>query len=71
MHIHTVRMLALALASLSSTALAGEMPVYAPVPEWVTPAPPLDPATLPADAPAFLLLDQQQMLKDGTTWAYA
>lgn len=55
---------------LASAAWANDKPVYAPVPDWVKPAPPVDMAALGEDAPVFLILDQQQRIADGQVWHY-
>ena len=65
------RMMAAALAALlTGTAWAGEAPLYQPVPDWVTPAPPIGPVGKSATAPVALLFDTQQRLKDGQVWSY-
>ena len=56
--------------ALSIPAIAGEKPLYAPAPGWITPAPPLDPAKLGSDAPVGLVLDVQQRLEGGQVWTY-
>lgn len=58
------------LLASASMAQASDKPVYAPVPDWVKPAPAVDPAKLGDDAPVFLILDRQQRLKDGQVWSY-
>ena len=64
-------MMAAALgALLAGTAWAGETPLYQPVPDWVTPAPPVGPAGKSATAPVAILFDTQQRLKDGEVWSY-
>ena len=64
-------MMAAALAALlTGTAWAGEAPLYQPVPDWVTPAPPIGPVGKSATAPVALLFDTQQRLKDGQVWSY-
>jgi len=60
----------LALLASASAAHAGDKPVYAPAPAWVTPAPPLDPAKLGPDAPVMLIIDRQQRIQDGQLWSY-
>ncbi|MEG3150725.1 DUF3857 domain-containing protein [Sphingomonas sp. ZT3P38] len=49
---------------------AGDKPLYAPAPDWVKPAPPIDPAAVKEDSPVFLILDNQQRLKDGEVTGY-
>jgi hypothetical protein len=49
---------------------AGNKPIYADVPAWVKPAPPIDVSKLTDDAPVVLLIDNQQRLADGQVWAY-
>jgi tetratricopeptide (TPR) repeat protein/transglutaminase-like putative cysteine protease len=49
---------------------AGDKPIYADVPAWVKPAPPIDVSKLTDDAPVVLLIDNQQRLADGQVWAY-
>lgn len=57
-------------AALSGPAMAGDKPLYQPVPGWVTPAPTIDPARLGDDAPLFLTLDAQDRLVEGIVWSY-
>ena len=59
-----------ALLASASMAQASDKPVYAPAPDWVKPAPAVDPAKLGAEAPVFLILDRQQRFKDGQVWSY-
>ncbi|MBY8829608.1 DUF3857 domain-containing protein [Hephaestia mangrovi] len=59
-----------ALLASASLAHASDKPIYAPAPDWVRPAPAVDPAKLGDDAPVFLILDRQQRLKDGQVWSY-
>lgn len=58
------------LLAAGSVAHAGDKPLYAPVPDWVKPAPPIDPAMVRDDSPVFLILDNQQRLKDGEVTGY-
>ncbi len=58
------------LAATATAAQASDKPIYAPAPDWVTPAPAVDLATLADDAPVFLILDRQQRLQDGQVWSY-
>ncbi|MEG3179193.1 DUF3857 domain-containing protein [Sphingomonas sp. LT1P40] len=59
-----------ALLTSATSAWAGDKPLYAPVPDWVKPAPPVDTAKIGDDAPVFLIIDQQQRLADGQVWHY-
>ncbi|WP_288937211.1 tetratricopeptide repeat protein [uncultured Sphingomonas sp.] len=58
------------LASASMSAQAADKILYQPAPDWVKPAPAIDPARITADSPVLLMLDNQQRLQDGTVWAY-
>jgi len=58
------------LLAAGTVAHAGDKPLYAPVPDWVKPAPPIDPATVRDDSPVYLILDNQQRLKDGQVTGY-
>lgn len=58
------------LLAAGSVAHAGDKPLYAPLPDWVKPAPPIDPAAVKDDSPVYLILDNQQRLKDGQVTAY-
>lgn len=49
---------------------AGDKPIYAPVPDWVKPAPAVDASTIKDDAPVLLVVDNQQRLKDGEVTTY-
>ena len=64
------RALLIALLASASAAHAGDKPVYAPAPGWVTPAPAVDPAKLGADAPVLLVVDRQQRVQDGQLTTY-
>ncbi len=55
---------------VAGAAHAADKPVYAPVPDWVKPAPAIDAATQGDEAPVILLLDNQQRFKDGEAWSY-
>ena len=59
------------LLCVATVAHAGDKPLYAPAPDWVVPAPPIDPAKLTPDGPIMLVFDNQQRLKDGMVWIYA
>ena len=59
------------LASAGTMAQASDKPLYQPAPDWVKPAPPIDPATVTDASPVLLMLDQQQRLQDGEVWSYA
>lgn len=61
--------LAAALAT-TAPAWAGDKVLYQAAPDWVTPAPPIDPGKLGEDAPVMVLIDSQQRLKDGQVWTY-
>ncbi|MCW4461822.1 DUF3857 domain-containing protein [Sphingomonas sp. BT-65] len=67
--IRKTALLAVLLAS-AAPAWAGDKPVYAPAPDWVKPAPPVDPAKIGEDAPVLLVLDQQQRFAEGQVWHY-
>ncbi|MGI4732790.1 MAG: DUF3857 domain-containing protein [Janthinobacterium lividum] len=58
------------LTGTASTAHAADKVLYQPVPAWVKPAPPLDPAKVPDTAPVILVSDNQQRLEGGTVWTY-
>ena len=58
------------LLAAGSVAHAGDKPLYAPAPDWVKPAPAIDPATVKDDSPVYLILDNQQRLKDGQVTGY-
>jgi len=60
----------MALLLASTSAWAGDKPLYQPDPDWVKPAPPVDTSKLDGESPLFLVLDQQQRLNDGQVWAY-
>ena len=61
---------AIVAATSASMAAAGEKPLYAPTPAWVTAAPPIDAVKAAATPGALLILDQQQRLQDGQVWSY-
>lgn len=64
-------MVAAALMALASNgAVAGNKPLYKPVPSWVLPAPPINLASLTDASAAILVLDQQQKLEAGRVWVY-
>ena len=64
-----MRLAAIVLMAAAAPALAGEKPVYAPVPSWIVPAPAAD--ARPGDgAPDIAIFDQQQRLVDSETWVY-
>ena len=58
------------VASVSGHAQASDKPMYQPVPGWVKPAPLPDVKALGDEAPALLILDNQQRLADGAVWEY-
>lgn len=60
----------LAAALASGTAAASDKPVYAPVPAWVKPAPPIDASRITDDAPVVLMIDNQQRLEGGRATIY-
>lgn len=62
-------LLSVFLASVAPVS-ANDKPVYAPVPDWVKPAPPVDMTAIGEDAPVFLIIDQQQRIADGQVWHY-
>src|SRR3569623_299535 len=53
-----------------AAAHASETPRYVPAPDWVKPAPPVDPAKLGDDAPIALVSDTQQRFDAGEVWTY-
>src|SRR3569833_3555520 len=53
-----------------TAAHASETPRYVPAPDWVKPAPPVDPAKLADDAPIALVSDTQQRCDAGEVWTY-
>ena len=59
-----------ALLCSAAGAQAGEKVLYQPAPAWVKAAPAIDPAKLKADSPALVMMDTQQRLEDGQTWAF-
>ena len=59
-----------ALLVAGGAAQAGDKPIYAPVPDWVKPAPAIDASTVKDDAPLLLVVDNQQRLKDGEVTTY-
>lgn len=67
--IRKIALLGVFLAS-AAPAWANDKPVYAPVPDWVKPAPPVDMAAIGEDAPILLIIDQQQRIADGQVWHY-
>lgn len=60
----------LAIAAGNSAARASDKPVYAPVPDWVKPAPVTDAATLTDASPILLVYDFQQRLQGDQSWTY-
>ncbi|MBR0553676.1 tetratricopeptide repeat protein [Sphingomonadaceae bacterium LXI357] len=58
------------LVSSSSVALASETPKYAPAPDWVVAAPPVDGAKLDDSSPILQTFDQQDRIENGTVWEY-
>lgn len=60
-----------ALATIGAGAQAADKILYQPVPDWVKPAPAIDPAKITDASPVLLLLDNQQRLQDGQVWMYA
>ncbi|QNQ08058.1 DUF3857 domain-containing protein [Sphingomonas alpina] len=59
-----------ALIAAASAAQASDKPIYAPAPDWIKPAPAIDTASIKDESPVFLLLDGQQLLKDGQITSY-
>ena len=59
-----------ALLVVGGAAHAGDKPIYAPVPDWVKPAPAVDASTIKDDAPLLMVVDNQQRLKDGEVTTY-
>ena len=64
------RLIFVLLASAGGAAQASDKPVYAPVPDWVKPAPAIDATTIKDSDPVVLSMDTQQRLKDGQVWGY-
>nr|WP_295670293.1 DUF3857 domain-containing protein [Sphingomonas sp.] len=60
-----------ALMASATVVHASDKPLYAPAPDWVKPAPPIDTSKIKDDSPIFLILDSQQRLKDGEVTVYA
>lgn len=67
--IHRTALL-VALVTSATPVWAGEKPLYAPVPDWVKPAPPVEVGKVTDESPIFLIVDQQQRLADGEVWHY-
>ena len=65
------RTLFYALLASAGAAHAGDKPLYAPAPDWVKPAPPIDISKIKDDSPIFLILDSQQRLQDDQVTTYA
>lgn len=64
-------LLGLLLASAGAAVHASDKVLYQPVPGWVKPAPPIDPAAATDDhAPAIVVFDSQSKLEDGQLWSY-
>jgi tetratricopeptide (TPR) repeat protein len=61
---------AAALLCSAAPALAGEKVLFQPAPSWVKAAPAIEPAKIGADGPVIVMLDSQQRLEGGETWAY-
>ncbi|MBX3595670.1 DUF3857 domain-containing protein [Sphingomonas sp.] len=59
-----------ALTVVVAPAWAGDKLLYAPVPAWVKPAPPVDMTTITDASPIFLIIDQQERLADGEVAHY-
>lgn len=57
------------LLCATGSAWAGDKPLYQPAPAWIVPAPEPTGAR-PATGPTTVLLDHQQRVADGQTWAY-
>ena len=62
--------LAFASASVATPLIAGDVPLLAPTPEWVTPAPEPVPASLPRGANAIGVFDQQVLIDGDTAVTY-
>lgn len=52
---------------VAGTARAGEEPLYQPLPAWVVPPPPIDPARA-ANGATIVLFDVQQRVEKGQVW---
>jgi tetratricopeptide (TPR) repeat protein len=61
---------AAASAAIAAPLVAGDVPLLAPTPEWVTPAPDLAPASLPRGANAIGVFDQQVLIDGDTAVTY-
>lgn len=61
---------AISFLCLGGTAQAGDKPLYQPAPAWVKPAPEIDVAKLVDADPIMLMIDHQQRIEQGRTWAY-
>lgn len=59
-----------ALVAIGGTAQAADEPLYAPVPNWVTPAPPIDTSKLDANSPVVVQVDTQQRVENGGVIVY-
>lgn len=64
-------MMFFALLASAGVAHAGDKPLYAPAPDWVKPAPPVDPSRIKDDSPIFLIIDSQQRLQGDEVTVYA
>lgn len=59
-----------ALVMIGAAAQASDTPRYVAAPDWVKPAPPVDPAKLADDAPIALVNDTQQRIDHDLVWTY-
>jgi len=59
-----------ALVALAGAAHASETPIYAPAPDWVKPAPPIDTSKMNDGSPIPLVMDAQIRMQDGQVWTY-
>ncbi|QQV78116.1 tetratricopeptide repeat protein [Sphingomonas aliaeris] len=64
-------MMFFALLASAGAAQAGDKPLYAPAPDWVKPAPPIDTSKIKDDTPIFLIMDSQQRLQGDEVTVYA
>ncbi|WP_066799139.1 DUF3857 domain-containing protein [Sphingomonas soli] len=63
-------LIAILAAFACGTAYAGDKPLYAAAPTWVTPAPEIDFSKLTDRDPMLVLFDQQQRIENGQVWIY-
>jgi tetratricopeptide (TPR) repeat protein len=59
------------IMAMTSPAVAGDVPLYQAVPDWIEKAVLPDPAKLEGEPPMMLVFDNQQRIEDGRLWSYA